>query len=65
MCSWVRGRSGAGSCGRLPTTDPIERHNGRLVGFRQRVQVLLGGLDAAVSESFLDDLEVGAASKKP
>jgi hypothetical protein len=41
--------------------DGGECGEGGVVGFGEGVEVFLGGDDAAVSESFFDGLEVGAA----
>jgi hypothetical protein len=49
----------------VPVPDGGERGEGGVVGFREGVEVFLGGDDAAVPESFFDGLEVGAAGEEP
>jgi hypothetical protein len=49
----------------VPVPDGGECGEGGVVGFGEGVEVFLGGDDAAVSESFFDGLEVGAAGEEP
>jgi hypothetical protein len=58
-------RPSSRSCRRPGSTDRRESVEGRFVGIRKRVQVLLGGSDRAVAETFLHNLEVGATGQKP
>jgi len=46
-------------------TNAVERRDGSGVGLRQGVEVVLSGLDTAVPEAFLDDLEVSSAREEP
>ena len=56
--------SSIGSGGR-PVSHPREGLEGGLVGIGESVEVLLGGAEAAVAETLLDDLEIGAAGEQP
>jgi hypothetical protein len=49
----------------VPVPDGGECGEGGVVGFGEGVEVFLGGDDAAVPESFIDGLEVGAAGEEP
>src|SRR6476469_548965 len=57
--------AGQSWCSACSPSDAAQRGEGCVVGAIEGVQVLLRGGDRAVAESFLDDLEVGAASEQP